>query len=249
MIDVPNFPPLLTGHAVAPPADAFSHACRRAASGVAGAGDIFWGQSHADLDVAIVLEPEVGVAQAREMLFVAMVALGDCIGALGPPEVGIFYRWPGMILANGAEVGQARLAMADSDDGEAPPQWLVVGVTLAIRPARDAPDPGVDIERTTLWDEGCGDLGRNALLESYSRHLKTWIHRWETEGVRSVREAWLARAEGHGETVTIAYDGATKTGTFLGIDEAGGLILKAGETTLILDLSKALAADDPPRER
>jgi hypothetical protein len=153
------------------------------------------------------------------MLFVAMVALGDCIGALSPPEVGIFYRWPGMILANGAEVGQARLAMADCDDGEAAPRWLVVGVTLAIRPARDAPDPGANIDRT-----------------------------WETGGVRPVREAWLARAERRGETVTITYDGVEKTGTFLGIDEAGGLILKTGETTMILDLSTALAADGPPQE-
>jgi biotin-(acetyl-CoA carboxylase) ligase len=249
MIDAPDFPPLLTGHAVAPPADAFSLACRRAASGEAGAGDIFWSRSRIELDVAIVLEPEVGVIQAREMLFVAMVALGDCIGALCPPEVGIFYRWPGVILANGAKVGQAQMAMADPDDGEAPPQWLVVGVTLTVRPARDAPDPGADIDRTTLWDEGCGDLGRNTLLESYSRHLKTWLHNWETGGVRPVRNAWLERAEGRGETVTVAFDGAAKTGTFLGIDEAGGLILKTGETTEILDLSTALAADRPPQER
>lgn len=248
MVDAPDFPPLLTGHAVAPPADAFSLACRRAASGEAGAGDIFWSRSRNDLDVAVVLEPEVGENQAREMLFVAMVALGDCIGALSPPEVGIFYRWPDVILANGAEVGQARLAMAKSEGGDAPPQWLVVGASLAIRPARDAPDPGENIDRTTLWDEGCGDLDRNALLESYSRHLKTWLHNWETGGVRPVREAWLGRAEGRGETVTIAYDGDEKTGTFLGLDEAGGLILKAGETTTILDLSKALAVDGPPRD-
>jgi biotin-(acetyl-CoA carboxylase) ligase len=248
MIDAPDFPPLLTGHAVAPPVDPLLKACRRAASGRAGAGDVFWGQSRDDLDVAIVLEPEVGVGQAREMLFLAMVALGDCIGALSPPEVGIFYRWPGMILANGAEVGQARLAMAESDDGAAPPQWLVVGVTLAIRPARDAPDPGANIDRTTLWDEGCGALDRNTLLESYSRHLKTWLHNWETGGVQPVREAWLARAEGRGETVTIAYDGTKKTGVFLGIDEAGGLILKTGETTTMLDLSKALAAGGSPQD-
>jgi biotin-(acetyl-CoA carboxylase) ligase len=249
MIDTPDFPPLLTGHAVVQPADPFSLACRRAESNRAGAGDVFWSKSRHNLDVAIVLEPDVGESQAREMLFVAMIALGDSIGALSPPEVGIFYRWPHLILANGAEVGQARLAMAASDDDEAAPKWLVVGVTLAIRPARYAPDPGIDIERTTLWDEGCGDLDRNSLLEAYSRHLKTWIHRWETDGERPIREAWLARAEGRGETVTIAYDRGEKTGTFLGIDEAGGLILKTGETTLILDLSKALAADNPPLDR
>lgn len=248
MIDAPDFPPLLTGHAVAPPADPFSLACRRAASGDAGAGDVFWSQSHDDLDVATVLEPEVGASEAREMLFVAMVALGDCIGALSPPEVGIFYRWPGMVLANGAEVGRVQLALADPDAGLAPPQWLVVHVTLAIHPARDAPDPGADIDCTTLWDEGCGGLNRNTLLESYSRHLKTWIHRWETEGARPVREAWLARAEGRGEMVTIVYNDTETTGTFLGIDEAGGLILKTGETTVILDLSKALAADGSPQE-
>ena len=249
MTDAPQFPPLLTGHAVAPPQDALALACQRAASGKAGAGDIFWSRSHNNLDVAIVLEPEVKVSQAREMLFVAMVALGDSVGALSPPEVGIFYRWPGVVLANGAEVGRARLVMADSDGGEAPPQWLSVGVTLAVRPERDVPDPGRDLDRTTLWDEGCGELGRNTLLESYSRHLKTWIHNWETDGARPVREAWLARAEGRGETVTFTHGNAQITGTFLGLDEAGGLVLKAADTTTVLDLATALAADCPPWDR
>ncbi len=248
MTDKPEFPPLLTGHAVAPSAAAFSVACRRAAAEKAGAGDVFWSRSRTDLDVAVVLEPEVSLGQAREMLFVAMVALGDCVGALSPPEVGIFYRWPGMILANGATVGQARLAMAECDDERAVPQWLAVGVTLAVRPAKDLPNPGENIDCTTLWDEGCGSLDRNRMLESFSRHFKTWLHRWETEGVRPVREAWLARAAGCGKEFTINYGGDEVTGTFLGLDEAGGLILKTGETTMILDQSTALAAGNPPQE-
>ncbi len=248
MTVAPDFPPLMTGHEVAPPAEPVSLACRRAASGSAGAGDVFWGGSNGHLNVAIVLEPEVAAKQAREMLFVAMVALGDCIGALSPPEVGIFYRWPGVILANGAEVGRAQLALPEPDDDTAIPQWLVVAVALAVRPADNAPDPGTDIDHTTLWDEGCGSLDRNRLLESYCRHFKIWVHTWESDGVRPVREAWLARAEGRGETVAIVYDGAERTGTFLGIDETGGLVLKTGDTTTILDLSTALAPDDPLRQ-
>jgi hypothetical protein len=79
-----------------------SHA---AAHQAAGAGEVFWSQAVDRLDLAVVLEPEVDEACALQVHFVLMVACGDAVGAIGPPELALQYRWPTAILANGAQVG------------------------------------------------------------------------------------------------------------------------------------------------
>jgi biotin-(acetyl-CoA carboxylase) ligase len=236
----PTFPPLLNGIPVEPEADPCDVACRAAAEGSAGAGDVYWSRSETRLALALIVEPELPSAQALDMLFVAMVAFGDSIGAIAPPEVGVGYVWPQALLVNGARVGSVSLRLAPgSTPGEAP-DWMVVEVNARIAAEEGMPEPGLYIDRTTLWDEGCGPLTRTEVLESFVRHLKTWIHDWETDGPRSVREAWLARAPKPGEAVTWTVDGESCSGTFLGLDENGNMLAKAGDSTLVADLPAAL---------
>jgi biotin-(acetyl-CoA carboxylase) ligase len=233
----PQFPPLLAGHCVAA-ADPFMVAAEQAASGRAGAGDLYWTDTEHQMRVAIVLEPEPGTAHVEGVHLATMVALGDCIGALSPPEVGVFYRWPDKICANGAVVGIARF-VAGPRDG-ATPAWLITGVDVSIRAENPVLEPGHTPDVTTLWDEGCGDIRLIALLESFARHLKTWIHTFETDGLRAIHEAWLARAEGRGEAITVTVAGAVHAGTFLGLDECGDLILKTERGAELVSLKDAL---------
>ena len=73
----PTFPPLLTGHAVRGNEPAFETACARAAGGELGAGDVVWSRDTALIDLAVILEPDVPLETAVQMLPLAMVALGD----------------------------------------------------------------------------------------------------------------------------------------------------------------------------
>ena len=234
----PQFPPLIAGHCVAA-ADPFVVAAKDAASGKAGAGDLYWSDTELRLRAAIVLEPEADASHVEAVHLATMVALGDCIGALSPPEVGIFYRWPDKICANGAVVGFARF-IAGPKDGEAVPAWLITGVDVSIRAGHRALEPGRTPDVTTLWDEGCGSLHLVPLLESFTRHLNTWIHTFEVDGPQPVHEAWLARVEGRGKTVAVQLGNDEHIGTFLGLDECGDLILKTERGTELLSLKDAL---------
>jgi BirA family transcriptional regulator, biotin operon repressor / biotin---[acetyl-CoA-carboxylase] ligase len=236
----PEFPPLIDGRRVKAGQDPFRVAGRDALKGRAGAGDLYWGEDQDRLATALVLEPEVPPERCNDMLFVAMVAFGDCVGALAPPEVGVFYRWPQTILVNGAAVGTARLRIAPGRTETGAPDWLVVGLDAAIRFPKRVTDPGLYPDVTTLWEEGCGGMTRTELLESYSRHLKTWIFLWESEGVRPVRDAWLNRVEKLGKTIRIPYEGEELEGTFLGLDDDGNMLLKRGSETALLILGHAL---------
>jgi biotin-(acetyl-CoA carboxylase) ligase len=232
----PILPPLLTGHAVKAPEKPFDFACRGAGAGRLGAADLVWGRGLDTADLALVLEPDVAREAALAMLPLAEVALGDCLGVLCPPQVGVTYHWPGIILVNGAEAGRTRLAMAESKANQLP-AWLVVGATIRIRHDARAGEPGDRPGETSLAEEGAGDIDRSRIIESFASHFLTWLDIWQDDGFRPVHEAWLARAEGRGGTVAVTHMGVARTGRLMGLDEHGNLLLKAAHgpaVTLLL---------------
>jgi biotin-(acetyl-CoA carboxylase) ligase len=218
----PTFPPLLASNPVKSPDRPFRVACVEVDAGRAGAGDVFWARATDLMDVAIILEPEVALEQSTQMPFAAMVALGDALGAIAPPEVGVYYRWPGDIVVNGARAGSVRFAVPRDAAEGAVPRWLVVGATLTIRAGRSAPDPGLDTENTTLEEEGCAGITRTDLIESFCRHFLVWVHNWEQDGFRQISELWVERARQIADEATP--DGVT--GTLLGLDDGGNLLVK-----------------------
>lgn len=237
----PTFPPLMTGHAVRAPERAFEAAVRGAAHGAFGAGDLVWARNADRMDCALVLEPEVPAERAVEMIFVALVAFGDCFGALSPPEVALTFGWPTAIRVNGARAGDLRVAMSEETDADGAPRWMVVGVEVVLRESRKpGVEPGELPDVTALQDEGCGDMTRTELVESFSRHLLTWIHLWETEGFREVHGGLMGRLDGRGEEVAIDVGGARFTGRLAGLDEHGNLLLDTANGSQLVEAIRAV---------
>ena len=231
----PDFPPLLTGHRLEPD----QHPARKAASGASkgkfGAGDVLWVQDSNVLNYAIVLEPDVDRDRALEMVFTQMAALGDAIGALAPPEVAITHHWPNKILANGAFIGEVNAILSTEDDDDGNPRHMVIWTQIDVRPRSATLDPGVNKQKTTLWDEGCGDLNALDVLTSAARHFTTWVHTWEEEGFQPV----LVQIDGRMETEHPLELNGDK-GTYLGLDESANLLLKQDNGTKQIYLKDAL---------
>lgn len=193
----PVLPPLLSGQEVPAGADPLPAAVTWA-RGDGDPGAVFFVPDRHRLRLAIVLSPEVERARAVQMGHALMLAFGDAIGALAPPEVGVHYRWPAAILVNGAVCGRLRLALAEGSE-DAAPDWLAVGLELWLTP-RGADEPGDRPETTALYEEGTGPIPLARLIEATCRHFLTWLHRWESDGFAPLREAWNARREtGTGE--------------------------------------------------
>ncbi len=240
--EAPALPPLLTGVRVDAAVDPMTKAIAAAASGV-DAGTLFWADREDRLDAAIVFAPETPLRQALPIFYAAAVGLGDALGALAPPEVAVTWVWPDRVRVNGADAGALRLAAA-TDDAKAEPDWLVVAVTLQIDSLDQVHgcEPGRRPDVTSLRDEGCAELSRTRLLESWSRHLLVWTNRLLDDGFRPVHDAWRIRAERLGEPVTLSHQGRLRRGAFLGLDEDGAMLLRDAEGTEALSLSGALAA-------
>ena len=231
----PVFPPLFSGHGVRAPNRPLTEALKGAQTGTFGAGDVVWARNTRLLDMALVLEPEVERDRVCEVLCVAAVAVGDAIGAIAPPEVAITWNWPGVLLANNARFGQIGLEVAPENDDDGCPQWLVLGIEMAIWPAPDGPEPGLFVDRTTLADEGCVDLDRSDFIEAWSRHFLTWLNTWNEDGFGPVHEAYLFRANHYRSEIEIDCAGETVRGTFSGLDDHGNMLVKteAGDMRLL----------------
>ncbi|MFD1694697.1 biotin/lipoate--protein ligase family protein [Roseibium aestuarii] len=243
-----SLPPLLTSRPVVPPQDPFASALEALRMDATEAGDLFWSVRDDRLDYALVLAPEVGPQQARHMIFVAMVAAADALGAIAPPELAITWDWPLGLFANRGRVGKVRLAMSETLDGDGAPEWLVLGQSLALKPesvrSAEDTDPGLRPEITSLWDEGAVDLETAPLLESLSRHFLTWLNRWEGEGLRALMDAWLFRCDLYRKPVRFETEDGVVEGTMLGLDDGGNLIVETAEGTRMVALDVALTRED-----
>lgn len=223
----PTFPPLLRGEEAPDP---FARALERARAG-ADPGLVTWECRPEALRAAVVLAPEDPLGRAAGVILAAPLALGDALAALAPPEVAVHYDWPGGIRVNGGRCGGCRAAAATADP-DALPDWLVLGIELVFLPPCEM-EGGERPDETWLYAEGCGEITPKALLDSWSRHLLLWINRFVDDGLGPLHAAWCARAWGIGQALP-------EGGTFLGLDEHGGMLVKCPEGTVLRPLTEVL---------
>ncbi|MEM7718937.1 MAG: DUF4444 domain-containing protein [Pseudomonadota bacterium] len=223
------FPPLLTGLVVA--GDPFEAAC--AGANAVEAGSVFYSLDHMTLRSAVVLAPEMSLSDAVTVSFAVSLGLNDAVGALAPPEVAFHLEWPGTFRVNGAVCGGMRMR-ASTPALEAEPDWIVIGVSVPVAGDLGA-EPGVTPDVTCLHAEGCGELTTPVLLEAWAHHMMNWLHIFLTEGFQPLHSAWASRAYQIGQQIE-----RPKSGCFIGLDDKGGMILKAKDSTRILPLTDML---------
>ncbi|MGI9385290.1 MAG: biotin/lipoate--protein ligase family protein [Methyloligellaceae bacterium] len=226
----PTFPPMLKGHDVRGEAP-FEVACARVAAGALGAGDVVWSRNTSRIELAIVLEPDVPLERAVQMMPLALVAAGDCIGALTPPQVGVTFTWPDVVRINGAAAGLFRAGLGGAEGPETVPDWLVIGLDLRHLREPGDPEPGHAPDITWLGEEGGGEITRSQFIESYCRHFLTWINTWNDDGFRPVHDAWLFRSQARDEEGAPPSSDPDVAGEFLGLDDNGNLLLKRPDGT------------------
>ena len=228
----PTFPPLFAGEELTGRADPFERAKAQAIAGC-DPGTIIYNLSSEALRAAIVFGPEVPLEDAMAMLPACGVGFQNALGSLAPPEVAVHLEWDGNIRVNGARCGYLKAGASTQESGTEP-DWLLIGLHLDLLPAGDS--PGDNPDRTALYEEGCADVEAQALLEAWVRHTLYWINRWSDEGPRPLHAAWRELAHDLGEPV--GFCGVA--GTFVGVDEQFGALLRDGEKTHLVHLSQLL---------
>lgn len=229
----PNFPPLMSGLAVSGATHPFDTACAMAAQGC-DAGLIVHNITANHLMAALVMAPEVPLADAMAMLPTCGIGFQNALGALAPPEVAVHLEWSGGLRLNGAACGRLRAA-AGGTDPDLEPDWLVIGLEVPLMQISER--PGDQPDQTALYDEGCAEVDPVQLLEAWARHTLVWINTWEDSGARALHAEWRGLAWSVDKEVT---QGGL-TGTFMGVDERFGMLLRADDdTTHLIPLTTLL---------
>lgn len=211
--------------------DPFALAIAAAAEGC-DAGLVIHDLAADTLRAAIVFAPDVPLAQATAMLPICGVGIQNALGALAPPEVGVHLGWDGTIYVNGGICGALHIAASDPIDDMA--DWLVIDLTLSLWPASD--EMGLTPDMTALYAEGCAEVSAVDLLEAWVRHTLVGINAWSDSGTKSLHREWVGLAHGLSGEITAA----GQTGTYIGVDETMGLLLKVAGTTTLIPLTAIL---------
>ena len=226
--DPPLLPPILTPIPVVNGIDVFAKAI--AVAGKSETGTVLYSENPEYVEVAIILSPEIPKIKCNQMLYIMMVASGDAIGALAPPEVAVTYAFPGFIFLNRGEAGLVKVEIAPSNDDQSIPDWMVVGLKLRLNNNIEINENEINADVTSLADEGGGYVSRTRAIESLSRHFLAWISQWEDEGFKPVTEVWNKRRE---ETKVVTLKSGQEV-SWVGLDENGLAIVKSNTQELFL---------------
>ena len=131
-----------------------------------------------------------------QLSFVAALAVLDLVD--GPLPGRARCKWPNDVLVDGGKVAGVLLESALGPGGRV--DWVVlgIGVNLANHPGIEGPIPS-----TSLVDAGAPPLAPEEALPSVLAALERRRREWETQGFAATRSAWLDRAHGLAEPVTV----------------------------------------------
>jgi BirA family biotin operon repressor/biotin-[acetyl-CoA-carboxylase] ligase len=183
-----------------------------------------WLSPEGNLYCSVLMRPGVPLAQAAALSLVAAVAAGDTVANFLPAGRRVQLKWPNDVLVEGAKI--AGLLLEASGGNRGPVDWIVLGcgINVALHPAGEGAPPATD-----LAAERGGPLSAGPVLVSLLDTLRHWRGRWETAGIAPIREAWLARARGLGETIAVRLPREEIQGLFEGLDDTGALVLRLAD--------------------
>lgn len=178
-----------------------------------------WASPVGNLYMSLLWRPDCQPARRAELAFVAGVAMAVAT-AQALPQDGprVTCKWPNDILAGGEKIAGILL----ESQGEA----LIVGIgmNIASHPPRDA----TRLPATSLAALGAR-LDRDDMVGLAVTQLAFWYDLWRAEGFAPVRAAWLERADGLGQAITVRLPDQTLEGRFDGLDVSGALILSLAD--------------------
>lgn len=204
--------------------------CRRHASEGAPEGLLVWAREQTagrgrrgrsflsprgNLYLSLLLRPGGAVADGAQLGFVAAVALAEAVAVLLPQgDTRVQLKWPNDLLIDRAKASGILLEGQPSPGGRL--DWIIlgIGVNLASHPT-DMLYPA-----TSLAAAG-GGAGPAELLSVFARRFVHWHPLWQGQGFRPIREAWLRRAAGLGEPITVRLAQETLEGRFADLDDTG----------------------------
>jgi len=163
------------------------------------------------------------------------VGVGVAEALIGVARVEARLKWPNDVLIRGRKVAGILLER----------QGDVVLIGIGINVAQGAVPPALETIATSVLLAG-GRADRDVIADAVLREVSHWRTRLEDDGFGPIRERWMALTSMRDQRVSV--DGVS--GRFVGLDEAGALLLDADGATVrvIAGEVQPLPAVDTPED-
>ncbi|MBB3770452.1 BirA family biotin operon repressor/biotin-[acetyl-CoA-carboxylase] ligase [Angulomicrobium tetraedrale] len=179
-----------------------------------------WQSEPGNLYATLLLVDIGPVACLPQLCFVASLALYDAVRAVtGIDPLRIGLKWPNDVLIDGRKLAGILLEGAVLPGGRRA-TVIGFGVNCAHHPL-EAPYPTVDLAAAGYPTDPPG------LLRALDAAMWDRIGQWDGgRGFAHTREAWLRRAPGLGQPVTVRLPGREMQGVFEALDVSGAMVLR-----------------------
>jgi BirA family transcriptional regulator, biotin operon repressor / biotin---[acetyl-CoA-carboxylase] ligase len=183
-----------------------------------------WTSPTGNLMCTLLLRPGCGPAEAGELSFVAGLALHDAASALLPDDVvqNVKLKWPNDLLIDGKKA--SGILLESESVGGINVSWLAIGIGLNLAHyPDDTPYPATSLKAESKGSSYPVERALTALAAAFDRWYAIWQ---QPGGFEAVRKAWLQRAQGVGEEITVRLADETLVGVFQDLSTEGALQLK-----------------------
>ncbi|MGC9268852.1 biotin--[acetyl-CoA-carboxylase] ligase [Acidiphilium sp.] len=179
-----------------------------------------WSSPSGNFYASALLRPAIPAAEGGMFALIAGLSLLESLDPMLPHPSPLSLKWPNDLMANGAKLAGILLD-ATVEQGMIATLIIGFGVNLAHAPE-------IEGRATTSLAALGGRATPADLLPTLCARLDHWQASLAADHGATLRAAWQSRAHPQGAALTI--DGGRRTGTFAGIDAAGSLLLRQGDT-------------------
>jgi len=175
-----------------------------------------------NLYLSVILRPSVSAAAAPQLNLLAAVAVADAIAEIC--QLTPTIKWPNDVLVVGKKICGI-LAEMQTGVGELRAVILGIGVNINA-PLSAFPEELHDKASSLLLVSG-RTIERSAFTASLLTHLEKYYVLWLEQGFAALRTTWEQYAtEVLGKRIAVAASEGTVTGTALGLDDDGALLVR-----------------------
>lgn len=171
-----------------------------------------WIADEGNLMVSLALE--IKLDKLTEMIFITSLALLETVKSFNN-MADVKLKWPNDVLLNGGKL--CGILLEKGEGG-----YLIIGIGVNIisaPPASGSLYPAVSLAAAGI------QTTREEFLQRFIGCFDNRLALWQSQGNAPLREAWLQNVKGLGEKIVVNMENGSKNGTFLGVDEAGALLL------------------------
>jgi BirA family transcriptional regulator, biotin operon repressor / biotin---[acetyl-CoA-carboxylase] ligase len=176
-----------------------------------------------NLYLSVLLRPSVSASAAPQLNLLAAVAVADAIAEVC--QLSPIIKWPNDVLVAGKKVCGI-LAEMQTEAGELRAVILGIGVNINA-PLSAFPEELREKASSLLLVSG-RTVERSTFTASLLTHLEKCYVLWLEQGFAALRTAWeMYAASVLGKRIAVAAPEGTVTGTALGLDDDGALLVRS----------------------